>query len=157
MFGTLATIQVGALLRQCDSLVVIGSGKQYGVAVEAAYIGIEMAAFTSNYYSTLELRHGPIVRLGQNTLVAVVSNAAARAYEENMACDSRRKGAKVLALIDEGGFQNADWVFEMDSRQEPEVLALYAVAVMQGFAHCKAVQLGLDPDHPAELVPFIQI
>jgi glutamine---fructose-6-phosphate transaminase (isomerizing) len=142
---------------QCDSLVVVGNGKQYGVAIEAAYIAIEMAAFPANYYSTLELRHGPIVRLGANSLVAVVSNTPARAYEEAIAADSRRKGAKVLSVVDQGKFKNANWVFELGGDYPPEAVALYAVAILQGFSHDKAIQLGVDPDNPAELIPFIRM
>lgn len=153
-------VKVDALVRafgDCNYLVAIGSGKQYGVAVEGAYIGIEMAAFPASYFGVLELRHGPIVRLDGQSLVAVISNGEAREYEEEIAAESRRKGARVLAVIGNGDFSEADYVFDMDGVYPPEAVALYGIAVLQGFAYFKAVQLGIDPDHPSGLTPYICI
>jgi glucosamine--fructose-6-phosphate aminotransferase (isomerizing) len=146
----------------CNYLVALGSGKQYGVAIEGAYIGIEMAAFPANYYRVLELRHGPIVRLDENSLVCIISNSESRNYEEDMAADTKKKGAKTIAIIDSGDFKNADWIFNIRNDSDvkviaPEVVALYGVAVFQAFAHYKAVQLGLNPDSPPQLVPYISM
>ena len=140
-----------------DYLVAIGSGRQYGVAVEGAYIGIEMALLNASYYMTLELRHGPIVTVGENTLVAIVSNGKAKELEENMAADSKRQGAKVLAVTADSSFQNADWVFSLDGDYPVEATALYYTYVMQMFAYYQALRKGLDPDHPGDLIPFITL
>ena len=139
------------------SLVTIGSGKQFGVSCEGAYICIEMAQFPSNYYATLELRHGPIVMLDESYLVCVFSNEAARSYEENMAEDSQKKKARVAAITAEDNFSHADYCFNLGHKACPEVVALYGIMVMQGFAHLKAVDMGIDPDNPRELVPWIRI
>ena len=138
-------------------LVALGSGRQYGVAIEGAYIGIEMAQIRANYYSVLELRHGPIVTTGADTLVAILSNGPARALEEDMAADAHRQGAKVLAVVGNGGFHNADWVFELGGEFPAEAVALYYIFVMQAFAYWQAVRLGVDPDKPGDLVPYITL
>lgn len=143
--------------KDCNYLVSLGSGKQYGVAVEGAYIGIEMAVFPANYYGILELRHGPIVRLDENSLVCIISNNKARNYEESIAADAKEKGAKILAIIDNGVFDNADRIFSIGNNSSPEVTALYGIAVFQAFAYYKALQLGLNPDSPSQLVPYISM
>ncbi|HHY82258.1 MAG TPA: SIS domain-containing protein [Clostridiales bacterium] len=140
-----------------DYLVALGSGRQYGVAIEGAYIGIEMALLRASYYSVLELRHGPIVTTNDKTLVAIVSNGYALELEENMAKDAKKQGAKVLAVVSNGSFENADWVCSMDSDYPAEAVALYYVYLMQLLAYYKAVILGLDPDHPGNLVPYITL
>jgi fructoselysine-6-P-deglycase FrlB-like protein len=137
-------------------LVVIGSGRQYGVAIEAAYIGIEMAQLNANYYAVMELRHGPIVTVTEKTLVALLSNGTSRKLEENMARDARKQGGKVLAVVAEGGFDNADWVVET-GELPAEAVALCFVQVLQAFAYWQAVEHRLDPDHPGDLVPYITI
>lgn len=138
-------------------LIALGSGRQYGVAIEGAYIGIEMALLKASYYSVLELRHGPIVTVGEDTLVAILSNGTAKSLEEDMAADARRQGAKVLAVVDERGFSNADWVFELGGTYPPEAVALHFIFLMQAFAYWQAVRLGLDPDKPGDLVPYITL
>ncbi|NLC69230.1 MAG: SIS domain-containing protein, partial [Clostridiaceae bacterium] len=160
MEGKISSIVEG--FKNCNYLVALGSGKQYGAAIEGAYIGIEMAVFPANYYSVLELRHGPIVRLDENSLVCIISNSNARNLEEGMAADAGKKGAKVLAIIDNGSFKNADWVFSMKNDSEPgviapEVVALYGIAIFQAFAYYKSIQLGLNPDNPPQLVPYINL
>lgn len=143
--------------RDFDYLIAIGSGRQYGVVIEGAYIGIEMALLKSNYYTVLELRHGPIVTVNDKTLVAIVSNSNALELEENMTRDARKQGAKVLAVTSESSFNNADWVFSMNGDYPVEAVALYYLYLMQLFAYYQAVRLDLDPDHPGDLIPYITL
>lgn len=138
-----------------DYLISLGSGRQYGVAIEGAYIGIEMAQLKANYYSVLELRHGPIVTVGKGTLVAILSNGEARSLEESMAADVRRHGGKVLAVMGNGGFANADWLFETGD-YPTEAVALHYIFLLQAFACLQAVRLSLNPDSPGDLVPYIK-
>ncbi len=140
-----------------DQLIAIGSGRQYGVVIEGAYIGIEMALLNASYYSVLELRHGPIVTVDENTLVALASNGSSREYEEGIAKEVRDQGGKVLAVVGNGGFTNADWVIDMGGDYPAEAIALYFVFLMQLFAYYQAIRLDLDPDHPGDLVPYITL
>jgi glucosamine--fructose-6-phosphate aminotransferase (isomerizing) len=139
------------------SLVTLGNGKQYGVCIEGAYISLEMAQFPSYYYGVLEYRHGPIVMADDSYLVCIFSGGNGKAHEEKMAGEIQAKGAKVVSISDIGGFKNADYDFNLGRKALPETVALYGIMVMQGFAHLKAVNLGIDPDSPKELVPWIKI
>lgn len=141
----------------CSALVTLGNGAMLGAAIEGAYIAIEMASFPSNYYPVLELRHGPIVMCGKNTLVAVFSGGNRVDLDENMARDARAKGSRVLHVGARPGFANCDYSFSLGFEAGQETVGLFGVAVMQGFAHFKSVALGLDPDNPSELVPWIRI
>lgn len=142
---------------QWKSLVTLGSGVQTGVAFEGAYICIEMAQFPSNYYATMELRHGPIVMLDDTALVCLFSGGKGRIQEETIAQDARNKGAKVAAITAVDNFVNTDIRFNLGWDAPPEITALYGIMVMQGFAHLKAVDLGIDPDNPKDLVPWIKL
>ncbi len=137
--------------------VGLGNGKLYGVCVEGVYIGIEMAQFPGNYYGLLEYRHGPIVTAGDHTLTFILSGGNGRGLEEKMAAEIRLKEAKVISISDEAPLNNSDDGFVMGRKATPEAIALFGVMVMQGFAYWKAIELGIDPDNPKDLVSFITL
>jgi glutamine---fructose-6-phosphate transaminase (isomerizing) len=137
--------------------VGLGNGKLYGVCVEGVYIGIEMAQMPGNYYGLLEYRHGPIVTAGPHVLAIILSGGNGRDLEGKMASEIRFKGAKVISISDETQLAGTDDGFVMGRSATPEATALFGVMVMQGFAYWKAVGLGIDPDNPKGLVPFITL
>lgn len=142
---------------QWRNLVTLGNGKIYGVTIEGAYISIEMAQFPSNYYGTLEFRHGPIVMAEPDYLVFFFSAGNCDELEEKMMAETRDKKARVVAICAEDKFKNVDYCFSLGRKAKSEVLALYGIFIMQGFAHLKAVDRGVNPDKPKGLVPWITI
>lgn len=141
----------------CASLAALGGGCQYGVSVEGAYINIEMSQFPSNYYGTLEWRHGPIVMADESMLVSITCGANAREYEESMAKDTRAKGSRVLSVSALDDFENSDYRLSLGWQCADETVALFSVMALQGFAYHKAVERGIDPDNPPGLVPWISL
>lgn len=142
---------------QLNHVIALGSGRQYGVAIEGAYICVEMAQQLSSYYGMFELRHGPIVTVNDQALVAVCSMGPKRSQEEQVAREAVHYGARALAVVAQGGFESAEWVFSLDDAYPPEAVALHYVFVMQALAYSLAVARGLDPDHPGDLVPYIEL
>jgi glutamine---fructose-6-phosphate transaminase (isomerizing) len=138
-------------------LTSLGNGPQYGVCIEGAYIGIEMAGFPGSYFGTLEYRHGPIVMADARSLVFITIGREDRTYDEGIAREARKRGARVAVILDEGGFECADYRFELGRAASAEAVALFAALVMQGFAYHKAVHLGVDPDNPPGLIPWIKM
>lgn len=139
------------------SLVVVASGKQYGVAIEGAYINVEMAQFPAHYYGMLELRHGPIVLIDSSFLVFIVCKGKPTEYDIKLIAEIHKAGGKTVIIASEGANVNADFSFLYGSPTEPEIIALFSVFVLQGLAHHKAAQLGLNPDKPKDLVQWIKI
>ncbi len=139
------------------SLCVIASGKQYGVAIEGAYINIEMAQFPSHYYGMLELRHGPIVMIDESYLTFIICKNKPTEYEIKLIADIQKAGGKTAIIASQDAETNSDFSFIYGSETAPEVIALFGVFVLQGLAYYKAIQLGLDPDQPKELVQWIKI
>ena len=136
------------------SIVTLGSGLQYGVAVEGAYIIIEMAQFDANYYQLLEYRHGPVVTAGPGTLVFICSGGH-DTHERKLAGEIRETGAKVYAVT----LSDADWadgVFSMGGNYAKEIIALHFIFVMQSLAYYFAVSHGKSPDNPGNLVSYIK-
>ena len=139
------------------SLYVIANGKQYGVAIEGAYINVEMAQFPSHYYGTLELRHGPIVMIDSSYLTFIFCKGKPNDYEIKLIAEIKKAGGKTAVIATEDANSNADYSFIYGTETDTEIIALFGVFVLQALAHYKAVQLGLNPDQPKELVQWIKI
>lgn len=159
-FGGHVEAQIKQLLNKIPgykSLVVVASGKQYGVAIEGAYINVEMAQFPSHYYGTLELRHGPIVMIDSNYLTFILCKSKPTDYEITLIAEIQKAGGKTAIIATEDINSNADFSFVYGTETEPEIIALFGVFVLQALAYHKAIQLGLNPDQPKELVQWIKI
>ena len=155
-----AAVQEIADASKIKSLVALGSGLQYGLVVEGAYIVIEMAQFDSNYYQLLEYRHGPIVTAKPGTAVFICSGGTDKhaAHERKIAEEARAAGAKVYVVaLSESKAHWADYAFSLHGgyAKEKEIIALHFIFVMQSFAYYFALSHGADPDSPGNLVPFI--
>lgn len=144
-------------MKEHKSVICLATGVQYGVAIEGAYISVEMAQFQGSYYGLLEFRHGPIVMAGEHDLVAIFSAGVHKELEEDMAEEIRRTGAKVLVIGAQETFKNADYSVSMNRKMRAEVTALLGIFTMQAYAYYQACVLGRNPDQPKELVPFIEI
>lgn len=138
------------------AVVALGSGMQYGVVIEGAYIVIEMAELPSNYYHVMEYRHGPIVTAGEDTLVCVCSSGGrARPFEERMAAETLAHGARVVFAGDAPGPGHCTYPLDVGADCPPEIACLFFVTFMQSLACHLSVALGRDPDNPGELVRYI--
>ena len=140
--------------KEVTSVVALGSGLQYGLVVEGAYIVIEMAEFASNYYQLLEYRHGPIVTADSGTAVFICSDNNSFEIEAKMAREIRDEGGKVYAIAN----REVDWAditFSLEGDYDKEITALHFTFVLQLFAYYFSIDLGRNPDSPGNLVPFI--
>jgi fructoselysine-6-P-deglycase FrlB-like protein len=148
-----AKIQELADASKVNSLVTLGSGLQYGVTIEGAYIVIEMAQFDANYFQLLEYRHGPIVTSTPGTVVFLCSAGYAN-HERKIAEEIKAAGANVYAVAPSGA-EWADYAFSLEGDYEKEITALHFAFVMQSFAYYFALSHSKDPDNPGNLVPYI--
>lgn len=139
------------------NVIALGSGKAYGAVIEGAYIGIEMAQQPANYYGTLEFRHGPIVMANPDTLVVLAATGSGSELEQKMGGEARAHGAQLLAIADEDYQGEADHRITAGTKLNAESQALFALFVLQAFAHEKAHALGVDPDWPKDLPQYIAL
>ncbi|MCL1792669.1 MAG: SIS domain-containing protein [Oscillospiraceae bacterium] len=151
--GHEAKIREIADASKVKSIVTLGSGLQYGVTVEGAYIVIEMAQFDANYFQLLEYRHGPIVTAKPGT-AAFICSGGHLAHERKIAEEIRASGAKVYAVAPLSA-DWADYAFSLGGDYEKEIVALHFAFVMQSFAYHFALSQKKDPDNPGNLVPYI--
>lgn len=138
------------------TLVSLGSGVQYGVCIEGAYIVIEVAEFASNYFQLFEYRHGPIVLTDQNTAVFIVSSKKSREYEDKIIHEIKKYTDMVYVVSDKAS-PHAQHTFTLEQDFSDEIVALHFIFCMQSVSYRVAVKHGKNPDEPGDLVPFIQL
>jgi fructoselysine-6-P-deglycase FrlB-like protein len=137
-------------------VVSLGSGVQYGIVIEGAYIIIEMAEMASNYYQLMEFRHGPVVTAKKDVLVCICSGGPGTLeYEKKMAEETRARGARVVVVGNNLGKGWYDYGISIGEDYPPEVMSLYYIFVMQSLAYYLALDKGGDPDNPGQLVRYI--
>lgn len=138
------------------SIVCLGSGRQYGVCIEGAYIVIEMAQFNTNYYQLLEYRHGPIVTAGAGTLVFILSAPGCEEHERGLARQVAAAGARVCVVAGQApGYGST--AFLLQGEYPHELVALHYVFCLQSLAFQLSLRLGNNPDSPGNLIPYIEL
>ena len=149
--------QIMAEMPNCKALISLGAGRQYGLAIAGAYVTLEMSQLPCHYYGLLEYRHGPIVLADSDYLISIIGGRHLNGYDEKLATDARKSGAKVLGITSGSPLAGVDYKAVVPKAVSKEVLSLYGVFILQGFAYYKACALGVNPDAPGELTPFIEI
>lgn len=136
-------------------IVVLSSGIQYGTAIEGAYIIMEMAQLLTNYFQTLEYRHGPIVTANEHTYGFIVTTQSENLKREcQMGLEMKKQKANVFLIGCKDHQHDLDGTFAIDAYCE-EVRGVYATMILQHLAYYLALKFNRNPDKPGDLVKFI--
>ena len=147
------TAMLAARIGRARSLVILGRGLVYPMALEAALKVKELARVWAEPYSSADLAHGPIALLGPDTPAVVMS---VRGLVEKDARDLARKlrdrGVRVHAITnDERLAESVDSAVLLRSQPHEAVAVIALVVVAQLLASDLARRRGLDPDRPKGL------
>lgn len=137
-------------------VICLGSGVQYGVCIEGAYIVIEVAEFAANYFQMLEYRHGPVLLTAPTTAVFLVSSEKSKQYEPKVLSEIRKYSDLVYAVSTSSETDVAH-LFKLEEGCPDEIVALHFVFCLQSVAYRLAVKNGKNPDAPGDLVPYIRL
>jgi glucosamine--fructose-6-phosphate aminotransferase (isomerizing) len=152
-----ALLQSIANDRSWDNVIVCGQGKSFGMACEGALILMEMSETHANYYHTMEVIHGPNVMASQSTLGIIYQSNQAVEQEKRAMLDLKKRGAKVL-VIGKAELEkeyDCDYYIGIDGIEGDFERALVGIIVPQLLANYRAVDKGVDPDHPNSLISWI--
>lgn len=141
-----------------DNVVVLGDSELDGIASEAAIAFVEIPQTPANYYHVLDVRHGPMVLIRENTLVVMALSSEETDLQQSLVADIKGRGAKVVTVSEpiEGSW-GADIEVFTDSYQHFGVMGIPFIFVPQAIAFYKALERGLNPDLPAGLAPMISL
>jgi len=136
--------------------VFLGQGGFHGIAREAALKVMEMSCSYSQFFHTLEFRHGPKAIVSPATCLMFFLSESGREAETEVLGEMKELGGAIVAVCNRSGAEVAeasDVVLETEG-SELALLAPYAVAgQLLGFFN--GIKKGLNPDQPKNLTRVV--
>lgn len=137
--------------RKIKQFFFLGSGPNYGLASEVSLKMKEMSLSVSEPFHFLEFRHGPKSMVTPGSLVVALLSERNYRLENAVVDEVASLGAEVLSLGETGATVN------FNSGLPEAVRGVLFLPLLQLMAYHRAVDKGLDPDHPRNLTAVIQL
>ena len=137
--------------------VVLGDAELSGLCDEGALTFKEICQLPSNYYHLLDVRHGPMVLIGPETLVIAVLSASDNELELLLVRDALNKGATVVVYSDTPVCIPGVVNISFGEVLLPPARGIPAINVCQLISYHKSFLTGADPDKPDGLSPWIKL
>lgn len=137
--------------------VVLGDAELSGLCEEGALAFKEICQLPSNYYHLLDVRHGPMVLVGPETLVIAVFSSNDSELELALVRDALKKGAMVVVYSDLPLNLPGAVAISFGEALMPPARGIPAIAVCQLISYHKSFLTGANPDKPDGLSPWIKL
>jgi glutamine---fructose-6-phosphate transaminase (isomerizing) len=134
-----------------ENCYFLGSGPQYGLACEAGLKMKEIALTPSEPFHFLELRHGPKSIVSSSMLVVALYSSEHFSIERDVMSEVASLGGQTLSIGETGADMN--FACELDQA----VRCLLYLPPIQWLAVGRALQRGIDPDHPKNLDSVVRL
>ncbi len=156
--------ELGAELADAKSVLFLGRNVGFPVAMEGALKLKELAYIHAEGFAAGELKHGPIalIEQGQPVIVIVPSLRDEDSLHPKVISniqEIRARGAKVIAIAEEGDGEVAQWSEHVIFVPQTEQLfaPILTVIPLQAFAMALAEAKGLDVDQPRNLAKSVTV
>ncbi len=141
-----------------EDYVFLGQGPFHGIAQEAALKVMEMSCAYSQFFHTLEFRHGPKSIVSPKTCLTFFLSQTGKKDETEVLVEMKDLGAVTIAVCNNTDAQIAavaDLVIQLDLPvSELATLAPYIVpGQLMGFF--SGLRKGLNPDEPKNLTRVV--
>ncbi|MFM6977373.1 MAG: isomerizing glutamine--fructose-6-phosphate transaminase, partial [Micrococcales bacterium] len=156
--------ELGAKMANAKSVLFLGRNVGFPVAMEGALKLKELAYIHAEGFAAGELKHGPIALIeeGQPVIVIVPSPRDEESLHPKVISniqEIRARGAKVIAIAEEGDKQVSDYSEHVIYVPQSEsILApILTVIPLQAFALALSTAKGLDVDQPRNLAKSVTV
>jgi glucosamine--fructose-6-phosphate aminotransferase (isomerizing) len=156
--------QLGKDMANAKSVLFLGRNVGFPVAMEGALKLKELAYIHAEGFAAGELKHGPIALIeeGQPVIVIVPSQRDEESLHPKVISniqEIRARGAKVIAIAEEGDNQVGDYAEHVVfvPRAESIFASLLTVIPLQVFALELSTAKGLDVDQPRNLAKSVTV
>jgi glucosamine--fructose-6-phosphate aminotransferase (isomerizing) len=141
-----------------DDYVFLGQGPFHGIAREAALKVMEMSCSYSQFFHTLEFRHGPKAIVGPRTCLMFFTSQSGQQAEVEVLEEMKELGGVTIAVCNKSSQKiraASDLVLELNLLENE--LALLAPYVVPGqlLGFFTGVGKGLNPDQPKNLTRVV--
>lgn len=138
--------------------VFLGQGAFHGIAREAALKVMEMSCSYSQFFHTLEFRHGPKAIVTPETCLTFFLSGTGYAAEAEVLQEMKELGGTTLTICNratDAVRRASDLVIELDSDGDELTLLAPSTVPCQLLGFFTGVQKGLNPDHPKNLTRVV--
>ncbi|MTA29977.1 MAG: isomerizing glutamine--fructose-6-phosphate transaminase, partial [Actinobacteria bacterium] len=156
--------ELGNDLANAKSVLFLGRNVGFPVAMEGALKLKELAYIHAEGFAAGELKHGPIALIEEGQPVIVIVPSLRDSYSLHPKVISniqeiRARGAKVIAIAEEGDTEVGQWSEHVIFVPQTEQLfvAILTVIPLQAFAMALAEAKGLDVDQPRNLAKSVTV
>ncbi len=140
-----------------DNAVVLADGVVEGIAEEGALAFKEICQLPSNHYNLLDSRHGPAVLFNNKTLLIFFLSGSEPVLQKNLIEDYREKNCVTVVTGPNVEISEVDLSIPLPKVKHREVLGIPFIFIPQILSLEKALKIGVDPDNPADLSPWIKL
>lgn len=140
--------------------VVLADGELQGLASEGAIALTEIAKVQAHSYHLLDVRHGPMVTVGPDTLVIAAITGNGTEQQSNLLRDIKGRGATIIAFADHAdaiAAEHVDLTVISDNRLNVAVQGIPFIFIPQIVALTSADRQGINPDQPDGLVAWVKL
>ncbi|REE87374.1 glucosamine--fructose-6-phosphate aminotransferase (isomerizing) [Paenibacillus taihuensis] len=140
--------------------VILADGELNGLAAEGAIALTEIAKVQAHAYHLLDVRHGPMVTIGPDTLVISHLTHSGAEHQRKLMQDIRSRGAKVIAFGNASmpiGQPDVDLAVSTESPLALPAQGIPFIFIPQIVALCSAERQGFNPDQPDGLTAWVKL
>lgn len=142
-----------------SDVVILADGEMQGVASEGAMAFTEIAKLHTHYYHLLDVRHGPMVLVGKDTLVVASVKSNEFEHQKKLMEDIVKRGATLVIYSDQpvGKIEGAALQISSETSLDPAVHGIPFIYLPQTLSYFKAESIGINPDNPDGLVAWVKL
>ncbi|MGB7844243.1 MAG: SIS domain-containing protein [Candidatus Acidiferrum sp.] len=138
--------------------VFLGQGPFHSIAREAALKVMEMSCSYSQFFHTLEFRHGPKAIVNQASCLTFFVSESGQKAETEVLSEMKELGGVILAICNHANPEiqrDADLVIELGMTVNELALAAPYVVPCQFLGFFTGLRKGLNPDQPKNLARVV--
>jgi len=142
--------------RAWEKVFVLADSELAGIAEEGALAFNEICCIPSSYSHVLDVRHGMMVLIDEKTLVIIACPSNGAGYQKDLIRDIKARGACVVTVSGNSEHElGSDYHISLPFCRNYGVYGVPFILVPQLISYNKALKLGVNPDTPQGLNPWI--
>lgn len=157
--SSVETILDDIAIRKWRHATLLADSGLAGITEEGALVFKEICLTRSNFYNVLDVRHGPIVTVGSDSLVAVYLTQGDEQLQVELVKDISNRTQDILVFSSRAIDPPISYVTTiiLPAGLEDNVNAIFMLYCIQLLCFKRALALGLNPDAPEGLDAWIRL
>lgn len=143
-----------------ERVILLADGELQGLANEGAIAITEIAQAEAHAFHLLDVRHGPMVTIDQDTLVIAALTGEGTSYQHDLIQDIHARGARIIALADHANRIPDALVhlgIVLEQPLHPAAQGIPFIFIPQIVALASAELQNINPDQPDGLEAWVKL